>query len=171
MAGWRNDLTFKNFTLTFLWDVRMGGMMHNGTKAVMLFHGTHADTEARLDDSMVWEGVYASSGEVNTTEIKIDEAFYNRYSLQYVSEQVLEEVNWFRLRDLSITYHFPKKMYERLKMTNLSLSVTSRNLWLWTSYSGIDPETNLSGAANSIGRDYFNNPNTKSIGFNLKATF
>jgi len=37
--------------------------------------------------------------------------------------------------------------------------------------SGIDPETNLSGAENSLGRDYFNMPNTKSFEFNLQLTF
>ncbi|MDZ4823258.1 MAG: SusC/RagA family TonB-linked outer membrane protein [Flavobacteriales bacterium] len=169
--GWRNDIGWKNFSLSFLWDIRMGGYMHNGTKAVMLFHGTHADTENRDSESVIWEGVNVDSGEANTISIPMDENFYSLYSLQYVSEEVIEEVNWFRLRDLSFTYNFPKKVFEKLKMDNLSLSFTSRNLFLWTSYSGIDPETNLSGAANSIGRDYFNSPNTKSFGFALKAAF
>jgi TonB-linked SusC/RagA family outer membrane protein len=171
LMGWRNDLTYKNFSLTFLWDVRAGGFMHNGTKAVMLFHGTHADTEGRDGETVVWEGVNANTGQPNTTPIALDEAFYNRYSLQYVSEEVMEEVNWLRLRDLSITYNFSKAIASKIKASQLSISFTTRNLLLWTSYSGIDPETNLSGAANSIGREYFNSPNTKSIGFSLKATF
>jgi TonB-linked SusC/RagA family outer membrane protein len=171
LAGWRNDISYGSFNLTFLWDIRVGGYMHNGTRAAMLFHGTHADTGDRDTDLVVWEGVNATTGEPNDVAIKLDEQFYNRYSLQYVSEEVIEEVNWLRLRDLSFSYLVPQRISDKLRMTNLAVSITTRNLFLWTTYSGIDPETNLSGASNSIGRDYFNSPNTRSIGFSIKAGF
>jgi len=170
LLGWRNDLSWKGFTLSMLWDVRIGGMMHNGTKAVMLYHGTHEDTENRDEQSVVWNGVYASNGEQNITPIFLDEDFYNLYSLQYVSEEVLEEVNWLRLRDCGVTYSFNENVCRKVHVKNLSLSVNSRNMLLFTGYSGIDPETNLSGASNSIGRDYFNSPNTKSLTFTIKAS-
>lgn len=170
LMGWRNDIRYKNFTLSFLWDIRVGGYIHNGTKAVMLFHGTHEDTENRDTETTVWEGVLAD-GSTNTTEIRLDESFYNRYSLQYVSEEVMEEVNWLRLRDLSISYELPRKVRNKLKMSSCVVSLTSRNLLLFTNYTGIDPETNLSGASNSIGRDYFNMPNTRSIGFSVRVGF
>jgi hypothetical protein len=48
---------------------------------------------------------------------------------------------------------------------------TGKNLLLITPYSGIDPETNLQGATNGQGMDYFNNPGTKSYMFGLKVTF
>jgi hypothetical protein len=170
LLGWRNTISWRGFTLSFLWDVRMGGVMHNGTKAVMLYHGTHEETADRDTETVVWQGVYASSGEANTTPIAIDESFYNLYSLQYVSEEVLEEVDWLRLRDCGMSYQFSRALCTKLKLKNLSVSVNTRNLILFTTYSGIDPETNLSGASNSIGRDYFNSPNTKSISFTIKAT-
>jgi hypothetical protein len=48
---------------------------------------------------------------------------------------------------------------------------TGRNLWLSTPYKGIDPETNLMGANNAQGLDYFNMPNTKSYVFGVKVDF
>jgi len=40
---------------------------------------------------------------------------------------------------------------------------------LWTDYTGVDPETSLTGAGSNInGWDYFNNPGSKSYIFNLK---
>jgi hypothetical protein len=56
-------------------------------------------------------------------------------------------------------------------MTNLGIYVTGRNLWLQTDYSGIDPETNLLGASNAQGMDYFNMPGTRSYTLGLKVTF
>ncbi|MBW3544438.1 MAG: hypothetical protein KY428_02370, partial [Bacteroidetes bacterium] len=58
----------------------------------------------------------------------------------------------------------------RLGLGSVNLSITGRNLALWTKYQGIDPDTNLSGASNAFGLDYFNNPATKSfiVTLNLK---
>ncbi|MCB0676466.1 MAG: hypothetical protein KDC30_07265, partial [Saprospiraceae bacterium] len=60
---------------------------------------------------------------------------------------------------------------ERAPFSDLRFGLTARNLLLLTDYTGIDPETNLSGASNSFGRDYFNTPNTRSYGANLVVTF
>ncbi len=169
-AGWRNTFSYRNFDLTFLLDIRVGGDMYNGTRGVMNFHGTHADTDAR-EDFIVWDGVVASTGEVNTQEIKLDQDFYSRYGLVGVSEYNVErDINWFRMRDVSLAYRFPRQFMKKLPVRDISLAITARNLFLITNYTGIDPETSLSGAANSFGRDYFNNPNTRSFGFNLKVT-
>jgi len=53
----------------------------------------------------------------------------------------------------------------------LEIYATGRNLYLNTSYQGIDPETSLTGARNSQGFDYFNNPGTKSYIFGIRASF
>jgi hypothetical protein len=143
--------------------------MYNGTVAVMKYHGTHESTENR-EEPMVFPGVMASSGEVNTIPI-MQEELYTRYGLTYVSEPSIETVSWARLRDLSISYYFSDKVLKKLKLKGASLALTTRNLLLFTNYTGIDPETSLSGAANSFGRDYFNSPSTRSYGLRLKIDF
>lgn len=167
--GWRNSFTWRSFGLSFLIDVRRGGDLFNGTANVMRFHGTHLDTEDR-ESTTVWEGVNVNTGEANTVAIPLDQAFYTRYGLVGVSEAGVESVNWLRLRDLSVSWNMNKELAERLKVKAASLSLVTRNLFLLTNYSGIDPETSLSGASNSFGRDYFNMPNTRSIGLQLKLT-
>jgi TonB-linked SusC/RagA family outer membrane protein len=168
--GWRNTLTWRQWAMSFLIDVRVGGDLFNGTANVMRFHGTHIDTENR-EESIVWEGVNVNTGEANTVEIPLDQSFYTRYGLVGVSEEGVESVNWLRLRDLSITWNMPREMADRLKIKGASIGLITRNLLLFTNYSGIDPETSLSGAANSFGRDYFNSPNTRSVGLQLNLQF
>ena len=51
------------------------------------------------------------------------------------------------------------------------LGIYARNLILHTKYEGVDPETSLTGAGNSQGLDYFNNPGSKSFGANLRVNF
>jgi hypothetical protein len=52
-----------------------------------------------------------------------------------------------------------------------NVGVFGRNLWLKTNYSGVDPETSLTGASDAQGIDYFNNPGTKTFGVNLRINF
>ena len=54
-------------------------------------------------------------------------------------------------------------------VVHLTVGVSGRNIFLSTPYRGVDPETNLSGATNSQGADYFNMPNTMGVIFSLKA--
>ena len=57
-------------------------------------------------------------------------------------------------------------------LSKVDVRVFGRNLFLITDYTGIDPETNLTGDASNVqGYDYFNNPNTRSFGASLNVTF
>ncbi len=167
--GWRNTVGWRNWELSFLLDIRVGGDMYNGTRAVMSSLGTHADTENRNEET-VWDGVFQSSGEANNIPIKLDRDFYSRYGLTGVSEMYIEEVNWVRMRDVSLTYNFAPAFLDKICIDRASFSLTARNLFLITNYKGIDPETSLGGGSNAFGRDYFNSPNTKSYGVNLTLT-
>lgn len=169
LLGFRNRVSYGAVTLSLLIDIRKGGDIFNGTAGVMRRLGTHASTLNR-EEEIIYDGVRAD-GSVNDKVIKLDENFYSRYPLAGVSEASVEEVNWVRLRDLNLSWQLPSAWLEKTKIKTASLTLTGRNLFLWTSYSGIDPETNLSGAGNAIGRDYFNNPNTRSMGINVNINF
>ena len=52
-------------------------------------------------------------------------------------------------------------------MSNLSLSMSGRNLFTWTNVEGFDPENNLTGASRGRGLEYFSNPGTRCFS-NLK---
>ena len=169
LLGLRNRVSYGPVTLSFLIDIRKGGDIFNGTAGVMRRLGTHASTLNR-EEEVIFDGV-RSDGSPNDQVIKMNESFYSRYPLAGVSEASVEEVNWIRLRDLNLTWQLPSEWLEKIKIKAASLTLTGRNLFLWTSYSGVDPETNLSGAGNAIGRDYFNNPNTRSLGLNINVNF
>jgi hypothetical protein len=84
------------------------------------------------------------------------------------SSAAIEPTDWVRLRDITLTYDLPIKS-KILKQAQIY--GTGKNLLLFTPYSGIDPETNLQGAVNGQGMDYFNNPGTKTFMLGLKVTF
>lgn len=179
IMGLRNSFTFKGLYVSALLDLRQGGDIYNGTVGVMQNLGIHESTESR-EEEVVFEGVYAEgtvidgedvSGQPNQTPIRLDDHYYSRYPFAGVSEAAIEDGSWIRLRELTVSYRFPAAIVSKLPLRSLELGLSGRNLFLITDYSGIDPETNLAGASNSIGRDYFNTPNTRSLGVNLKIGF
>ena len=57
------------------------------------------------------------------------------------------------------------------KLSSIDLTLTGRNLALWTDVVGVDPEINQSGVANGFGIDYFTNPTTSSFVFSVKINY
>jgi TonB-linked SusC/RagA family outer membrane protein len=169
--GISNTLTYKRIRLYALLDIKQGGQMYNGTKNVMLNLGTHKFTENREED-YIFPGVNENTGEPNDVPIKRDYIFYSSQGgLAGLSESAIEDASFIRLREVSFSYSLPQKWIANSFIRSLDIGVSGRNLWLSTDYSGIDPETNLSGTSNSLGRDYFNMPNTKGYTFNLQISF
>ncbi|MEY4593913.1 MAG: hypothetical protein RIQ47_323, partial [Bacteroidota bacterium] len=73
-------------------------------------------------------------------------------------------------RELSISYSLKKEWLKKTPFGSVDVSFIGRNLWLSTKYKGIDPETSLTGASNSLGMDYFNMPGTRTYGFAIRVT-
>lgn len=179
-TGIRNSFSYKGITLSALFDIRSGGTVWNGTRGALSFFGRSKETEDRtkvevLENTVKQNGTDANGNPIyvaNDIPIAKDQFFWQNYSsFQGGNDYSMENVSWVRLRDVSIGYTFPKSIVSKLKLTSLDFSLFSRNLFLLTNYTGIDPETNLTGSSNGLGLDYFNMPNTKSYGANLKVTF
>lgn len=130
-------------------------------------------SEASLDRERTYiiPGV-KEDGTPNTTPISARSYFQNFVgdNPTAAAEMAVTDVNWVRLRDVSLTYDFNVKQFPFL--SSAQLSVTGRNLWLNTNYKGVDPETSLTGAGSRInGLDYFNNPGSKSFIMGMRVSF
>ncbi|MTI31434.1 SusC/RagA family TonB-linked outer membrane protein [Xanthovirga aplysinae] len=184
LAGITNTFTYKNFTLSALIDIRKGGDIWNGTKGALYFFGTHADTGNDRYSSFVFPGVYfedgtdphgndVSAGATNTTTVVKDIDWYASgpgSGFTGPSEPYIEDGGWVRLREVSLTYKLGSRLIKKVPFSDASFTITGRNLWLSTDYTGIDPETNLAGTTNAQGADYFNMPNTKGVSATLRIT-
>ena len=131
--------------------------------------GTSADSEDR-ERMYVVEGVDIN-GSPNTVAIDAQTYFKNVVGdAGGAAEEFVETVDWVRLRDLSLSYRL--RFSETAKISFLDFTFTGRNLWLSTNYTGVDPETSLTGAGSNLnGFDYFNNPNTRSYRLAVSFSF
>jgi TonB-linked SusC/RagA family outer membrane protein len=177
--GINNELSYKGLVFSFLIDIKNGGIMWDGTRSRLNGFGTSKITENR-GQTVVFDGIKGEivDGQIVTAGVKNDiPATYSQYYYQNIGggsspaqEQFVEKTDWTRLREVSLSYDLSKIITSKI-IKHARIYATGRNLWLSTPYKGIDPETNLMGAFNAQGLDYFNMPNTKSYVFGLKFDF
>ncbi|HEU6452935.1 MAG TPA: SusC/RagA family TonB-linked outer membrane protein [Gemmatimonadaceae bacterium] len=169
----RTSLTWRKIQVTGLLDIRHGGQTWNGTRGALTTFGTSAFTEDRNVQRTFGKDFMpgAVGGPGAGTPVTIDENWYagNGGGFGPVAAQFIEDASFVKLREVSLAYTFDQPWVTKtLGLSSVDLRLSGRNLHTWTDYTGIDPESNLGGAAVLIqGIDYFNNPQTRSFVISL----
>jgi hypothetical protein len=57
-----------------------------------------------------------------------------------------QDASFIRLRELSLSYVATPALAHALHTGTATFSLLARNLWLWTRYTGMDPEINTAAA-------------------------
>jgi len=106
-----------------------------------------------------------------TTVTPVDRTFFTRYNS--IGENIVEDGSWVKLRNIRLGYYYKPENKKFFK--SLNFAVTVNNAWIWTKYSGADPETNAGGSevggAGTQGLDNFNTPSVRSYNFSVRASF
>jgi len=94
---------------------------------------------------------------------------------RYLASANLYSATYVKLREVSITYRFPKSIVNKMKLQNMSLSLLGQNLFIWTKHNVfIDPETAFvsRGSRNEPGYEFYSVvPRTRSLGMKLNVGF
>ena len=177
--GWSNTFTWKDLSLSFLINGRIGGKVLSMTESYLDGYGLSQRTaDARLyaeknniyadpcyGNNLLGIALNDGSGRV----VPID-AYYN--SVGGVTPQDIERYLYsgtnFRLRELSVGYTF-RNLFGQNK--NLSLSFIARNLFFIYKDAPVDPDVSLSTGTGLGAFEVFNMPSSRSFGFSLNVNF
>jgi hypothetical protein len=107
----------------------------------------------------------------NTKEVLLT-SYYADYYRRANIETNSFDTSFVKLREANITYYFPKDLVKSLKMTDLSLSVFGRNLWMWTKFPLFDPEVaTLNNGSITPGAEVGQLPTSRTVGIQLNVKF
>ncbi|MFT3844893.1 MAG: SusC/RagA family TonB-linked outer membrane protein [Lacibacter sp.] len=175
--GWLNNFKLGQFTLSMLFDIKVGGDVFNGTEMYLTRIGRSRRTLDRYTPRII-KGVL-NDGKQETTNptvntIAVIPAFSQTYYTAMPEEEFIEKnVNWFRVRDISISYNFKNKLIRGIK--TLSAFATINDLILITNYSGADPQVNgnTSGSrgVGAYGFDFGTLPNPVNLNLGIRTSF
>jgi TonB-linked SusC/RagA family outer membrane protein len=178
--GTTNNLRYKNWSLSFLWDLKVGGDVFNATDMYLTLQGKSmrtADREKpRVIDGVLADGLQNTANPTKNTIVVVPYYQQGYYTGMPEEEFVEHNVNWLRLRDITLSYTFRDNALRYLKaFKSLSVFFTGTDLVLFTNYRGADPSSNGNTAASlgvgAFGFDYGNLPTPISLNFGLRATF
>lgn len=188
IGGWNNTFTYKNLSLSFLLDFRIGGDVFNGTEQFMVNNGLSKLTTLNNRQSVTVEGINATTGEPYSATYEAGktytfgkttysgEAMIQKYWSNYAdnSYNFIQSVNWLKLRSLSLSYDFTSLLPSHNIIKRLSANITGQNLLTWTNYKGMDPEVCTAGGtggSGATGIDYCSVPSVRTVTFGVNITF
>jgi hypothetical protein len=188
IAGFNNTLRYKRFILSFLFDIRKGGDVYNGTEYAMVVNGLSKRTLLNDRQSVTVSGVNANTGADFTQTYAADQSYtigstmvsgknlIQQYWTNYANNSMnfITSVNWVKLRSLSLTYDFTGLLKNKNIIKELSATAIGYNLHTWTNYKGMDPEVSAAGGtggSGSTGIDYLGVPAVASFTFGINMTF
>lgn len=168
-----------DFSLSFLWDISIGGDVYNGTENNNYVRGISLKTLDRETPRIV-KGVLKdgleNSPNPTPNAIAVTPYFNSTYYSATTAPDMFVEknINTIRLRDITLSYRFNKNMMKKMPfLQNVSVYTTLTDVFLFTNYSGMDPESNSNNAAlGGVGgyrMDYGNMGRPLAINFGLNV--
>lgn len=147
--GWSNHFSYKNFDLSIALRGSYGNDVFNGTKLAFGNPNNGLPTLGGLKDML-------------------DEADRGLTSTPVISDYYLEDGSFIKIDNITLAYNFDVANLGFIK--RLRLYVTSNNVYTFTNYSGLDPETSYNGT--EFGLDQYDvYPKTRTFTFGLDLKF
>ncbi|MCS4303770.1 SusC/RagA family TonB-linked outer membrane protein [Chryseobacterium sp. BIGb0232] len=176
LFGITNSFVYKNFGVSFLIDGRIGGKFYSSTQSALQKVGLASDTApgGRRDnfvlDAVVQEnGVYTG----NTKEIT-QQDYWTAVTIGNlgITEQNIYDATNIRLRNIQVSYNFPKSIFQKLALQSAKVSFTANNVWMiYSKAKGIDPESVFAINSNAVGFENLAFPTTRSYLFSITLGF
>lgn len=159
-GGVVNEFRWKNFDLNMLFAYSIGRHMYNET------------IKRTINSPKYYPALVYDLADITFWEKPGDHADYPLYSAAGfpIVDRDVEKVNYLKLKTLSVGYSLPKKWSKKMGMNECRLFVSGENLWTWTNYSGMDPETTdiRGGITGYVGGNYYPLARKFTVGLTLK---
>ena len=179
MMGIGNSLRYKDFTLSFDFDIRQGGLMFSRTHDITYFTGNAMQTTYNDRNPFIVPNSVKKNADGTYSENDIPlygTTLYNYWDNGAVAmgSGSLVSKSYVKLRQVVFGWNVPSKWLAKTPLTGVRFSIFGNNLLMWTPSSNtfIDPE------ASSFGNDlegnfgeYSSNPSSRKFGFNVNVKF
>ena len=190
--GWNNTFTYKRWSLSVFMYGSVGNKVFNWQRRQMdepsLLSGSVTNKFTRVSNYAKWAyrdgnpgnqdvwNVYVVPG-ADPSETRIDNNHGNYNSR--VSDRYVEDADYLRIKNIVLSYSFPRSICKKLMLQSLKLSGNVQNLYTFTGYTGYDPEVGSQNGQYSMsgqgmlmyGVDTGRVPAPRSFIFTLEATF
>ena len=173
--GWNNNITYKNFDLTFLIQGSYGNDIFNAvrikTENPVNGLSTNLNNRWTIDNQNTDVPVFLSSRERNLLNLGPNQTA--GIGVDQRSSRWVEDGTYLRMKNITLTYSLPMQVLSKIHISRLAVYATAINLFTITKYTGYDPEVSSfnAGGAGGLGIDLSNYPTSKAFMFGINLTF
>jgi iron complex outermembrane receptor protein len=190
-GGLSNTFRYKNFSLYFLTDFKMGGDIYSMDYSAAIGMGLSPSTLAErnggglpytypdgttANHGVILDGVYAD-GKPNADVVhylyKYAGVSQGWSNVKMPRREGVLENSWIKMREVTFTYSFAPKFIQRTKIfQGLDISLVGRNLfYIYSSLpDNLNPEA-INGIGNAQGIQWAQYPGTRDLGISIKTRF
>jgi len=152
-GGLNTQVSWNGIFLHINTNFTYGNLIYNQTREMTDADGAYTDINQLSLEAQGWTR-WTKPGDVATHPKAVAA---NDNNSNAVSSRYLEDGSFFRLRNVTVGYDFPKELISKAKMTKCRIYFTADNLATATKFSGMDPEVNLVSGENTLAGLYGSN--------------
>jgi TonB-linked SusC/RagA family outer membrane protein len=150
-GGFGPTFRFKNLSFTAFFNFRVGNKIVN--KARMFAENMYSTNNQSIAVNWRWR----KDGDVT----EMPRALFN-YGYNWLgSDRFVEDGSFLRLKYLTLNYSVPRDLLRKVKIDRLSLYMTLNNLFVLTSYTGVDPEVGYGSLG--VSEDWGQTPRSRDL--------
>jgi TonB-linked SusC/RagA family outer membrane protein len=157
-------LRYKNFSVNGFFHFRYGNKVVN--EARMKQENMYSNDNQSIAVKWRWR--------TDGDETNMPRALYNTGYNWLGSDRFVEDGSFLRFKYLTFNYSLPKEWIQKYYLADVKLYCTINNLYIWTNYSGVDPEIGYAASKDDpfkIGYDTSKTPRSKDVTFGITVGF
>jgi TonB-linked SusC/RagA family outer membrane protein len=164
IGGMDNTFSYKNISLSLFMNFGTGNKLYNTARNLFSRGVPFVQNFAEAADFWTPDNPSAtaprpSQGGTTTTLATL------------ASTRFLEDASFLRVKNVSLTYDLPSKIFETSFISSAQFTLSATNLLTFTKYTGLDPEASSRESLLSAGIDYTPYPNTRQFNLGVKVGF
>ncbi len=172
-GGIRNTFNYKNWSLDIQMDYALGHSINNYMYAryfmATMGNGNHALT---TDVDHTWRN---PGDDTPYARFTVNDADWGNRNYARTSDVFVQRGDYLCLRDISLSYSLPASFLRRIRIKDITFTVSGNTLYYFTAVTGVSPEAATTGslysAATTYDVDYNPYPPTRKVLFGVKVTF
>ncbi|UBB88654.1 SusC/RagA family TonB-linked outer membrane protein [Candidatus Kaistella beijingensis] len=182
-GGFNINATFKNFDLGAAFNWSYGNDVYNANKIEFSTSpqsspaGQYRNLSTVMADGVRWTNIDASGNLVTDptalAALNANTTMWSPYQARYVfSDWAVEDGSFLRLNTVTLGYTLPESFVRSINLSKIRLYASAYNVFVWTKYSGLDPEVSTRRARPTTpGVDYSPYPKSRQVVFGLNFNF
>lgn len=153
--GWNLSMDYKNFDFNIFTYASVGGDIYRAYERNLNYTNRFASTLDR------WTGQGTSTDEPRVT-------FLDTNNNRRASDRYVEDGSFVKIKNIQLGYSIPKTYLKASGLSQVRIYGQVKNAFVFTDYSGYDPEISSGVLDTGVDRGSYPQPRTWTLGLNVK---